>query len=371
MSKHKLAIDNIQVPEGYQKTEVGVIPEDWDVQALSEMCVKIQDGTHFSPSLGGNDYLYITSKNIGRGALKISNAERIDAIQHRAIYSRCDVRKGDLLLTKDGVNTGNAALNHLNEEFSLLSSVAFLRFNTKKYDPSYFLQQILSSDGQNRIKELMSGNAITRLTLEKIRRIQFSVPPLKEQRAIAQTLSDVDGLIAALDRAIAKKRNIKTATMQELLIGKKRLPGFHGEWEMKLLGEMGVTYGGLNGKTKADFGTGSSQYIPFLNIINNVVVDPDDIKTVKVSINEGRKLLYTLAQGTTRYNLSKTNFMKLKLKIPTPQEQRAIATILSDMDAEIAALEKRRAKTQAMKQGMMQELLTGKTRLINPNKPCN
>ncbi|MBC6452716.1 MAG: restriction endonuclease subunit S [Hormoscilla sp. SP5CHS1] len=436
MSKHKLAIDNIQVPEGYQKTEVGVIPEDWDVQALSEMCVKIQDGTHFSPSLGGNDYLYITSKNLGREALKISNAERIDAIQHRAIYSRCDVRKGDLLLTKDGVNTGNAALNHLNEEFSLLSSVAFLRFNTKKYDPSYFLQQILSSDGQNRIKELMSGNAITRLTLEKIRRIQFSVPPLKEQRAIAQTLSDVDGLIAALDKLIAKKRNIKTATMQELLIGKKRLPGFHGEWEMKLLGEMGVTYGGLNGKTKADFGTGSSQYIPFLNIINNVVVDPDDIKTVKVSIsenqnqvkmgdlffngssetpekvgmcavllttinhvylnsfcfgfrlhddleadglflayffrsNEGRKLLYTLAQGTTRYNLSKTNFMKLKLKIPTPQEQRAIATILSDMDAEIAALEKRRAKTKAMKQGMMQELLTGKTRLINPNNPCN
>ncbi|MBO1349025.1 MAG: restriction endonuclease subunit S [Hormoscilla sp. GUM202] len=85
--------------------------------------------------------------------------------------------------------------------------------------------------------------------------------------------------------------------------------------------------------------------------------------------NEGRKLLYNLAQGATRYNLSKTNFMKLKFKIPTRQEQRAIASILSDMDAEIAALEKRRAKTKAMKQGMMQELLTGKTRLIVPNNP--
>jgi type I restriction enzyme S subunit len=115
-----------KVKPGYKQTEVGVIPEEWDVQACAEVCVKIQDGTHFSPSIGGNEYLYVTSKNIGFGVLDVSSADRIDAAQHRAIYKRCDVRHGDLLLTKDGANTGNTALNTIEEEFSLLSSVAFL-----------------------------------------------------------------------------------------------------------------------------------------------------------------------------------------------------------------------------------------------------
>ncbi len=213
--------------QGCKQTEIGIIPEDWKVNTLLEICIKIQDGTHFSPSLGGNDYLYITSKNIGRGVLNISDAERIDSLQHRKIYSRCDVKKGDILLTKDGVNTGNAALNHLDEEFSLLSSVAFLRFDTKKYEPKYFLQQILSSDGQNRIKELMSGNAITRLTLEKIRILQFSVPELDEQKAIAQILSDMDAEIAGLEQKRDKYKAIKQGMMQELLTGKTRLIGIY------------------------------------------------------------------------------------------------------------------------------------------------
>jgi type I restriction enzyme, S subunit len=209
--------------KGYKQTDIGLIPDDWNVQALAEICIKIQDGTHFSPSLGGDDYFYITSKNIGRGVLYLSDVERIDSFQHKVIYSRCDVKKGDLLLTKDGVNTGNAALNHLDEEFSLLSSVAFLRFDAKNNNPNYFLQQILSPDGQNRIKELMSGNAITRLTLEKIRRIKFLVPSLNEQCAIATVLSDMDGAIAALEKRRAKTQAIKQGMMQELLTGRTRL----------------------------------------------------------------------------------------------------------------------------------------------------
>ena len=230
---------NYQLRKGYKQTEVGVIPEDWEVQTLSEMCIKIQDGTHFSPSLGGNDYLYITSKNIGRGTLRLDNADRIDQLQHRKIYSRCDVKKGDVLLTKDGVNTGNAALNTLDEEFSLLSSVALLRFNIAKYNPNHFFQQILSSDGQRRMKDLMSGNAITRLTLEKINKISFPVPPLPEQEAIATVLSDVDALLDSLNRLIAKKRDLKQATMQQLLTGQTRLPGL-GEGKGYKQTEVGV-----------------------------------------------------------------------------------------------------------------------------------
>jgi type I restriction enzyme, S subunit len=227
-----------ELKPGYKQTEVGVIPEDWYVQAFSDVCLKIQDGTHFSPKLGGNDYRYITSRNIRFGFLYISDVDWIDAAEHKSIYKRCDVKYGDLLLTKDGANTGNAALNNLDEEFSLLSSVAFLRFNSKRHVARYFLQQILSTFGQQQIKEAMSGNAITRLTLEKIKQLRFPVPAFPEQTAIANILSDTDSLITSLDRLIAKKRDIKQATMQQLLTEKTRLPGFGGEWKVRKLGEI-------------------------------------------------------------------------------------------------------------------------------------
>lgn len=196
---------------------------EWEVKALRDVCVKIQDGTHFSPTIRGGKYLYVTSKNIGYGTFDIKDAPRIDEDQHRAIYRRCDPKRGDLLLTKDGASTGNAALNTLDEEFSLLSSVALLRFDPEVYDASYFLQQILSHAGQAHIKDQMSGNAITRLTLAKINHLRFPVCEILEQRAIASILSDMDAEIAALEAKLAKARQLKQGMMQELLTGRIRL----------------------------------------------------------------------------------------------------------------------------------------------------
>jgi type I restriction enzyme S subunit len=209
---------------GYKQTEVGLIPEDWKGISAADACLKIQDGTHFSPKLGGNDYLYITSRNIRFGYLDISSAPRIDAIQHRSIYKRCDVKKGDLLLTKDGANTGNAAMNTLDEEFSLLSSVAFLRFDPNKQCAAYFLQQILTQQGQRQIQDAMAGNAITRLTLEKIKKLRFPIPPTKaEQEAIVEVLSNMDAETTALEAKLDKARQLKQGMMHELLTGRIRL----------------------------------------------------------------------------------------------------------------------------------------------------
>jgi type I restriction enzyme, S subunit len=209
---------------GYKQTEVGVIPEDWKVVTANDACIKIQDGTHFSPKIAGNDYLYITSKNIRFGFLDLLSAQRIDEHQHRSIYKRCDVKKGDLLLTKDGANTGNAALNTLDEEFSLLSSVAFLRFDTNKQVTAFYLQQILTQQCQRQIQDAMSGNAITRLTLEKIRKLRFSVPPsIAEQVAIAAILCEMDAEITALEAKLAKAHAIKQGMMHNLLTGRIRL----------------------------------------------------------------------------------------------------------------------------------------------------
>ena len=208
---------------GYKQTEVGVIPEDWEVETLGDVCIKIQDGTHFSPTIRGEDYRYVTSKNIGFGKLDVTDVPRIDSAQHSEIYLRCDPKYGDLLLTKDGVNTGNAALNTLNEEFSMLSSVALLRFNPRVHNATYFLQQILSYNGQQRIKQEMSGNAITRLTLTKINRLKFPVCKLPEQTSIATVLSDMDSEIETLESKLSKARDLKQGMMQELLTGRIRL----------------------------------------------------------------------------------------------------------------------------------------------------
>jgi type I restriction enzyme S subunit len=192
---------------------------------------------------------------------------------------------------------------------------------------------------------------------------------------------------------------------------------------------LGQTYGGLTGKSKADFGRGSARYIPFMNVMSSTVIDPDWFEQVSVAPGEtqnsakkgdlffngssetpeevgfcsvlmadlsnlylnsfcfgfrfhpevnanglflaywfrsrsGRKAMALLAQGATRYNIAKSAFLNLEIPQPSELEQTAIATLLSDMDAELAALEAKLAKARDLKQGMMQELLTGRIRLV-------
>jgi type I restriction enzyme S subunit len=273
-----------------------------------------------------------------------------------------------------------------------------------------------------------AGTKVYAITRAHVASAEIAVPPLAEQQAIAAALSDVDGLIASLDRLIAKKRAIKQAAMQQLLTGKTRLPGFSGEWVPTSLRNLGRTYGGLTGKAGEDFGHGEAQYIPFLNIMNNVVLDSTYLETVNVApterqnevmqgdlffngssetpeevgmcavlleplkrvfVNsfcfgfrlfhgaavdglylayylrsaEGRRLMYSLAQGATRHNLSKTALLALTFPLPALDEQRAISTVLSEMDAAIEAAARRRDKAKDIKQGMMQALLTGRVRL--------
>jgi type I restriction enzyme S subunit len=274
------------------------------------------------------------------------------------------------------------------------------------------------------------GGTVARLYNDSLRNnIYVPIPPLPEQKAIAQALSDMDTLISGLDDLIAKKRDIKQATMQQLITGKTRLPGFSGDWEVKRLGDVGSTYGGLTGKSKSDFGSGSGEYITFMNVMKNTVIDclafekvhvsehemqnrvrrgdlifngssetPEEVGLCAVVLDEvksvylnsfcfgfrcqntdvidgsfiarffrsdaGRDLVKSLAQGSTRYNLSKLALLNLRVPIPKLPEQKAIAMVLTDMDDELTALNQRREKTRELKQAMMQELLTGRTRLV-------
>jgi len=208
-----------QAPELYKETELGWVPKEWEVCALSKISEKIQDGTHFSPTTGGGEYLYLTSKNVRFGYLIVDNIETIDKKQHESIYKRCDVKKGDLLLTKDGANTGNAAINEICEPFSMLSSVAFIRSNDRSTE-NYLLHYLLSDSSQAKIKDEMSGNAITRLTLKKINEFIVSCPEIGEQVEIADRLSALSRRVDFEVKYMEKLKTQKKGLMQDLLTGK-------------------------------------------------------------------------------------------------------------------------------------------------------
>lgn len=275
----------------------------------------------------------------------------------------------------------------------------------------------------------MAGSTHSTIYMPAFRSLKIPLPSLQEQRLVADAFADIDALLSGIDTLIAKQRDLKTAAMQQLLTGKTRLPGFGGKWETKRLGDVGTTYGGLVGKSKVDFGHGAAQYVTFLNVMTNVVIDIEIFDNVDLRPNEvqnrvlkgdllfngssetpeevamcalvdteiehlylnsfcfgfrmrpdvdvhgrfmayylrsmvGRELIKSLAQGSTRYNLSKTAFLNGRLEFPSGEEQAAIAEVLSDMDVQLTALEQQREKTALLKQGMMQELLTGRTRLI-------
>ena len=265
---------------------------------------------------------------------------------------------------------------------------------------------------------LGQGDAVVHIYINNLVQVQIKLPPLEEQRAIAEVLSDVDGLINALDALIAKKRAIKQATMQQLLTGKTRLPGFSGEWETKQVSEFGDVITGATPSTKIDsFWNGTYPWITPTDItserdmsVSERMITQDGLNAIRTllpntvlvtciaSIGKNAILrtigscnqqinavtpntahnvefLYYLFEFSSNYLLanagitatnivSKAAFSNLVFEIPTIEEQRAIGAVLSDMDAEIAALEQRRDKTIAIKQGMMQLLLTGSVRLV-------
>jgi type I restriction enzyme S subunit len=222
---------------------------------------------------------------------------------------------------------------------------------------------------------------------------------LGEQRAIAAALSDVDGLLAKLDQLIAKKRDLKQAAMQQLLTGQTRLPGFSGEWEVKRLGDVLrvrhgksqhhiiandgqypiLATGGEIGRTNTCLYDKPSVLIGRKGTIDKPQYRNDPFWTVdtlfytEIFSGISAKFIfykfnminwrsYNEASGVPSLNAS--TIENIEIKLPKSKEQTAIATVLSDMDAEIAALVARRDKTRALKQGMMQELLTGRIRLV-------
>jgi len=425
----------MELKEAHVQTDAGILPCDWKVGALRDLVMLIPGGIYGLESLkdGLLPCRVATTAHIDMSDTWNKKEMGVRYFSSEQL-SKYMPKNGDLVVVKSSgsaekIQSGKIGYIDKRNERQFVFSNFLMLLRPTKVEPMFLYFYLCSNNVKRELPNLVEASTYPNIRINEYLELPIPIPPKAEQHAIATALSDVDGLIAGLEGLLAKKRALKQGAMQQLLSGQKRLPGFTGEWGVKTMGQLGHTYGGLTAKTKADFGIGEAQYIPFMNIMQGPVIDVGFLERVRIGAQEtqnrarkgdlffngssetpeevgmcsvlqediadlylnsfsfgfrlnkemkadamflsswfrspeGRHVIYSSAQGATRYNIAKSNFMKLEVPYPQPEEQTAIATVLSDMDAELAALEAKLGKTRLLKQGMMQELLTGRTRLM-------
>jgi type I restriction enzyme S subunit len=393
---------------GYKQTEVGVIPEEWEVKPLGEIGEALIGLTYKPTDVRQHGTLVLRSSNIQNDALAFDDNVFVDA----AIPERIRVLNDDVLIcVRNGSRDliGKSAL--LDDRTKGMTFGAFMAVYRSQIGrlASYLFQSAIL---KRQINEHL-GATINQITNKSINSFRIPVPTPPEQRAIATALSDVDGLLGGLDRLIAKKRDLKQAAMQQLLTGQTRLPGFHAEWEVKRLRtllrfQVGFPFSSAffnekgegirlvkNRDLKSDdqvFHYNGKYEEAFVVHDGDVLIGMDgdflpcqwnkgpallNQRVGRVVPNSGFNVAFAfyaliaplkdieiVTSSTTVKHLSHGDVEGIERPLPELPEQTAIASVLTEMDAELAALTQRREKTRALKQAMMQELLTGRTRLI-------
>lgn len=420
---------------GYKQSEIGVIPEDWDIKLLGDLGTVVRGG---SPRPAGDpryfkgDFIpWLTVAaltNISEHQLIVS--ETVDFLTEAGSKLSRILTDGTLIIANSGATLGVSKLLGI----TCCANDGIAAIINQRLGNKLFVCFYINTQTKNLREVIATGNGQPNLNTSLIREIAIPFPPEPEQRVIANALSDVDALLYGLDRLIAKKRDLKTAVMQQLLTGKTRLPGFEGEWEVIRLEDVAdpaqrwsLTGGPFGSNLKSsDYTNEGIRIIQLQNIGDGVFLNDYKIYTSKIKADEliscniypgeiilskmgdpvaraciippihnrylmcsdGIRLavdqdrfctyfIYTMINapefreaasdagtGSTRKRIGLTELRNLELKCPPLPEQHAISTILSDMDAELVKLEQRRDKTQDLKQAMMQELLTGRTRLV-------
>ena len=411
------------VKPGYKLTEVGVFPEEWEVKPLKRISPSQSVGLVINPSTyfdkAGSVPLLVGS-NISENAIDSTKSNRITKASNE-LLSVSRLVAGDLVTVRVG-EPGITAVIPPELDGCNCASMMIVRRHPS-FDSRWLCSMMNSRHGRKQVEHVQYGTAQKQFNISDAVEFLYPVPPLPEQRAIATVLTDVDALLDALERLLAKKRDLKHAAMQQLLTGQNRLPGFDGEWEVMQLGEVAtflkgtglpksalvpdgrdlcVHYGELFTRYPETIGEIFSRTNgvgdSFRSVANDVLMPTSDVtprglaKASCVTIDGvilggdilvirsdkqrvfGPFLSYIirreesqvlrLVTGSTVYHLYGSEMKKFSFSLPPLTEQVAITAVLSDMAAELAVLEKRLAKTRALKQGMMQELLTGRTRLV-------
>lgn len=424
---------DLVVPEGYKQTEVGVIPEDWDVGHLDEFW-SVTDCKHITAKFVSSGYPVASIQEVQSKYVNLTHAKQTTYDFYKVLSDgRRKLESGDLILSRNATVGEVAQVMDWHPTFAMGQDVCLLRRKSPAYSPDYLQGLFEFASIKKQLDDCMVGTTFKRINVRQVKSLIIQMPPPKEQATIASALSDVDALITSLEMLIAKKRAIKIAAMQQLLTGKKRLPPFDqghvgykqtelGEvpedWDISTLGNFCDLVNGrgfkpyewsehglpiiriqnLNGSDNFNFYDGhydpkifvqSGQLLFAWSGSRGTSFGPHtwygqdallNYHTWKVVINEAKvdsdyfyhalkvltKSIEDSAHGASALvHTQKGEMEKFSISLPKDkEEQAAIAEVLTDMDKEIQFLEQRLSKTHQLKQGMMQELLTGKTRLI-------
>ncbi len=398
------ALQGDLMPVGYKRTEVGVVPTDWVVVQAGELHPFVTSGSRgwaMFYSDTGAPFIRIT--NLARDCIfpDLQDLRFVKLDESAREGMRTQLQTGDVLISITAdigiVGYVSAAVQkpaYINQH------IALIRFDRARICSKYVSYFWAAENSQRAFRAMTDSGAKAGMNLTTVKQILLAAPPTKaEQEAIAEALSDADALIESLEQLIAKKRQIKQGTMQALLTGKQRLPEFNGNWQRKKIGYLlSIMHGKSQHAVEEENGiypilaTGGQigfanrflydkpsvligrkgtidrpQFMdtPFWSVdtlFYSVVHEPNVAKYLfyRFCLIDWRK--HNEASGVP--SLNARTIEQIELEIPKGDEQAAIATILTDMDTELAELEARLTKTRQLKQGMMQELLTGRIRLV-------
>jgi type I restriction enzyme S subunit len=442
----------MELRPGFRQTEVGTIPEDWEITTIQELLARRAivghlDGNHGELYPRSHEFTdwgipYITANDLTGHNVSFGNCKHLS--EERARRFRKGVAKSGDVLFAHNATVGPTALLTTNLEYVILSTTAtYFRCNPEKLVNSFLLYMLQSALFATQYRSVMAQSTRNQVPITAQRKLCVVLPPDRaEQEAIAVALSDADALVETLEQLLVKKRNIKQGAMQNLLTGKERLPGFRrddqsyrqtkfgrvpAEWTQISLQQMSTfitkgstptTYGfawqkegilflrsecvsgrGLDlsqsmfisdsahktlkrsevragdilititgnvGRViylRCDFGKANiNQHIARIRIADPRVADAFVVHFLSQEVVRNYYNLITTGQAYPQISLAQVR--NTEVPLPSLAEQRAIAAVLSDMDAEITTLEDKLAKTRHLKQGMMQELLTGRIRLV-------
>ncbi len=392
-----------KVREGYKKTEVGVIPNDWYLMPLEDKIGIVKSGKRlpkgYSVTKNITNHPYIRVIDMKMGGLITKDIMYVPDEIYSAI-KKYRIYKNDIFISVAGTLGLIGRIPECLDGANLTENAN--RITNITCDVDYLLYWLMGNYIQEKIKSSQTQGAQPKLALYIIRRFPVPVPKYEEQIAIATSLKDIDGLIQSLEKLIDKKKKIEQGTMQQLLTGKKRLPGFSGEWEIKRLGSITTISRGqlitekdsINGPIPVIAGGKEPSYYHikanrlgktitisasganagYVGFHNQPIFASDcstisegaeyNIEFVYYQLKLLQEKIYSLQTGGAQPHIHPKDLIPLVINYTCKAEQNAITEILLNMDSEIEALQQKLEKYKKIKQGMMQELLTGRIRLI-------
>lgn len=409
---------------GFKHTEVGTLPEDWRVTSIAGVCDIIVDCKNRTPPVvDGGDYAVVRTPNVRDGRFVREDLRFTDLKSYREWTARTVPKVGDVLITREAP-LGEVCLVPADVKVCLGQRMMLYRPDQTKTTDRYLLYALTSEGVRSNLLKKIGGSTVGHAKVDDIRLLQIPMPSTKtEQTAIAAVLGDVDVFIESLEQLLVKKRRIRQGAIQDLLTGRRRLPGFCGHWEMKRLGDTAEFKKGKGLPKSALSPFGAHQCIHYgelftrypetirsiisrtdyffecvRSVANDVLMPTSDVTPAGLAkascvLEDGvvlggdilvirsdktrilgsflsyvirfeERQILTLVSGTTVFHLYPSDMRKFVFSAPPLQEQHAIVSILHQIDAEISALVQTLTKVRQLRFGMMQELLAGRIRLL-------